>query len=72
VSSPLDQAWSTTLGSLLGPTGIGEDAGIMVAQLERAARILAHPPIATGALFQTEPAGYYAMLDAHAAKADAT
>jgi hypothetical protein len=68
VSSSLDQAWNTTLSSLLGRTGVGDDAGIMAAQLERAARILAHPPTATGALFQTEPASYYAMLDAHAVK----
>jgi hypothetical protein len=51
---------------MLGHSGIGEDAGIMAAQLDRAAAILLRPVVAAGCLFDSEPAGFTAMLEAHA------
>ncbi len=68
MSSLLESAWTSTLGALLGPTGEGDDGGIMAAQLERAVLILAHPPIARGSMFETEPASFYATLEAHSAQ----
>jgi hypothetical protein len=65
--SSLETAWTSTLGALLGATGAGDDSGIMAAQLERAVLILAHPTIASGHLFETEPASFYAALEAYAA-----
>jgi hypothetical protein len=72
MSSSLETAWTSTLGTLLGPTGAGDDGGIMAAQLERAVLILAHPSIASGALFETEPASFYATLEAHSVAAAST
>ena len=66
MSSLLETAWSTTLHAMLGPSGIGDDAGIMAAQLDRAALILQRPAVAGGCLFNSEPASFTAMLQAHA------
>jgi hypothetical protein len=67
MDEPLAAAFGRTLDAMLGPSGVGVDAGIMAAQLDRATGILARPPVPSGRLFETEPATYYASLEAHAA-----
>ena len=62
MSQELEAAAVAAMQALVGEAGVKEDAGIMAAQIERATRILARPPIAFGALWDKEPSSHAAAL----------
>jgi hypothetical protein len=62
MSQELEAAAVAAMQELVGEAGVTEDAGIMAAQIERATRILARPPVAFGALWEKEPSSHAAAL----------